>query len=315
MHNGRSLLQEQSAAAFAQVNPGNNKFLLLRQQAAAKMLQQRGSINTFISSHGSSAAPKHAPAANAKPSQHHSVAAPSLEPVAVRVQKQQAAVPIPAIEDMPAVSQATRQAAASRRAQQHVDPSVAPAAPAGPRGPSPPAAVESTDSLDTRIAKAAHTPNFASEVDDHGIPAIARVVRESCRFCQRQFAVDRLSKHMVVCQQSIEKEKSRKVADLRAKRVEALYAENHAEGDAPDVVRKLEAEERLGSSTGSQQKSTAKWRIESAQFQRAMKGDATAAQPPPEDDRVPCPYCGRKFSENAAERHIPKCGSKPKGPR
>lgn len=31
--------------------------------------------------------------------------------------------------------------------------------------------------------------------------------------------------------------------------------------------------------------------------------------PPPLDtsDYVPCPHCGRKFNEAAAERHIPKC--------
>ena len=25
------------------------------------------------------------------------------------------------------------------------------------------------------------------------------------------------------------------------------------------------------------------------------------------DDRVPCPYCKRKFNEQVAERHIPHC--------
>ena len=33
-------------------------------------------------------------------------------------------------------------------------------------------------------------------------------------------------------------------------------------------------------------------------------------------DRVPCPHCGRKFNQKAAERHIPRCqeiGTKPIG--
>lgn len=33
--------------------------------------------------------------------------------------------------------------------------------------------------------------------------------------------------------------------------------------------------------------------------------------PPPSDysDYVPCPHCGRKFNQSAAERHIPKCAT------
>ena len=27
----------------------------------------------------------------------------------------------------------------------------------------------------------------------------------------------------------------------------------------------------------------------------------------PEDDRISCPHCGRKFNADVAERHIPKC--------
>lgn len=33
--------------------------------------------------------------------------------------------------------------------------------------------------------------------------------------------------------------------------------------------------------------------------------------PPPLDtsDYIPCPHCGRKFNEAAADRHIPKCAN------
>jgi len=39
-------------------------------------------------------------------------------------------------------------------------------------------------------------------------------------------------------------------------------------------------------------------------------GDIRSIGPPPKantDNLVPCPYCGRKFNEQAAERHIPSC--------
>lgn len=45
-----------------------------------------------------------------------------------------------------------------------------------------------------------------------------------------------------------------------------------------------------------------------------IKFEATAEE---DDDRVACPYCGRKFAEKAAERHIPHCKesmAKKKGP-
>ena len=66
-----------------------------------------------------------------------------------------------------------------------------------------------------------------------------------------------------------------------------------------------------------------KWKREHAAFQQALSANRRIAQakakgvplstlppPPPQredlDDRVPCPHCGRKFNEKAAERHIPK---------
>jgi len=65
------------------------------------------------------------------------------------------------------------------------------------------------------------------------------------------------------------------------------------------------------------------WKKESEAFRNAMRCARGAAplkgggggkggskyQEPEEqyDDRTPCPYCGRKFAEVAAQRHIPHC--------
>lgn len=36
-------------------------------------------------------------------------------------------------------------------------------------------------------------------------------------------------------------------------------------------------------------------------------GGGVAAAVDQYDDRTPCPYCGRKFADVAAQRHIPYC--------
>jgi len=73
-------------------------------------------------------------------------------------------------------------------------------------------------------------------------------------------------------------------------------------------------------------KKAAKWQRDRANLQAALRSgrQLKAAQdagvpahllppPPPtddaNDDRTPCPHCGRKFNIAAAERHIPKCAS------
>ena len=42
----------------------------------------------------------------------------------------------------------------------------------------------------------------------------------------------------------------------------------------------------------------------------AKGGKLTDLPPPPPldtSDYIPCPHCGRKFNDAAAQRHIPKC--------
>lgn len=49
-----------------------------------------------------------------------------------------------------------------------------------------------------------------------------------------------------------------------------------------------------------------------AQAHVAKGGKLSDLPPPPSlntDDLKPCPHCGRKFNEGAAERHIPKCAN------
>lgn len=65
-------------------------------------------------------------------------------------------------------------------------------------------------------------------------------------------------------------------------------------------------------------KGESKWKRESEYFReaiRAAKMGISSGPAPVDPSLVPCPHCGRKFNEEAANRHIPICKnvfSKPK---
>ncbi len=67
-----------------------------------------------------------------------------------------------------------------------------------------------------------------------------------------------------------------------------------------------------------------KWKVQSNELREAMKqmraikafeqkgGKLSDLPPPPKsnyDHYVDCQYCGRKFAQDVAERHIPKCAN------
>lgn len=126
---------------------------------------------------------------------------------------------------------------------------------------------------------------------------------EACPNCERKFAPKVLQRHLAkqVC-----KKKPRK--EFKVERVEA---------DAVQAAKQAPKE------NAKKKPKKADWRQERARLQEAIKagkqmskalkeGKNLADLPPPPassmpDDRVPCPHCGRKFAENAAERHIPHC--------
>eukprot|EP01017_Pseudomicrothorax_dubius_P038546 TRINITY_DN5791_c0_g2_i3.p1 TRINITY_DN5791_c0_g2~~TRINITY_DN5791_c0_g2_i3.p1 ORF type:complete len:611 (+),score=103.21 TRINITY_DN5791_c0_g2_i3:105-1937(+) len=133
-----------------------------------------------------------------------------------------------------------------------------------------------------------------------------------CRICGRSFANDRLAKHEAICQKASAKN-AKHEAKVKAKQ------------------RELEMKQQKGTKFEVKKKSN--WRaqhedfVQNLRYMRNMKqvqaagGDIRSMPPPPSskmsDDRVPCPHCGRKFAEETAMRHIPKCKdtiNKPKPP-
>ncbi|XP_076869467.1 LOW QUALITY PROTEIN: zinc finger C2HC domain-containing protein 1A [Brachyhypopomus gauderio] len=135
-----------------------------------------------------------------------------------------------------------------------------------------------------------------------------------CKICGRRFFAKVLRKHVPICQKSAAKK--RKVFDSSRQR---------AEGTDISTVKPLKP--KLQSSSSSSQsgkpeppKKQSNWRRKHEDFIatiRAAKGltqvikDGGPLPPPPppsyDPDYIQCPYCQRRFSENAADRHIKFC--------
>jgi len=147
-----------------------------------------------------------------------------------------------------------------------------------------------------------------------------------CSHCARCFKPDRLAKHEAACPKNPAKAK-RQVYDSKAR---SLPAEAQQRKSAE------EAKQRQGSAGDQPKKKKKKkssWRQKSAEFQAMLRasgpirasisggtagsGDIPEPLPvePVHDDRVTCPHCSRKFNEDVAERHIPRCADVKARPR
>jgi hypothetical protein len=96
-----------------------------------------------------------------------------------------------------------------------------------------------------------------------------------CHLCGRQFGTASLKIHLKECAKKYEREKGRPAPP------------------APEMLNMLTGDDRpigKGSAKAWEEYNEAAW----AAAQSALE---------------PCPHCGRKFNQNAAERHIPKCTS------
>lgn len=139
-----------------------------------------------------------------------------------------------------------------------------------------------------------------------------------CPHCPRRFNEKALAKHVPICVKVFQKQ--RKAFNSK----EQMLGENYRE-----AVQVAKQSERKGKGTGKgaqpeDGKVASNWKAKSEALRDQMKearlvakfkreGRSLADLPPPKptnealDDRIPCPHCGRKFAQQAAERHIPKC--------
>nr|XP_006009155.2 PREDICTED: zinc finger C2HC domain-containing protein 1A-like [Latimeria chalumnae] len=123
-----------------------------------------------------------------------------------------------------------------------------------------------------------------------------------CNICGRTFFLTPLKKHIPICQKVVTKK--RKVFDSSKQR---------AEGTEIPAVKPLKPRPEPP-------KKASNWRKKHEDFiatiraakgvTQAMKEGGPLPPPPPptyDPDYVQCPYCQRRFNENAAERHINFC--------
>jgi len=134
-------------------------------------------------------------------------------------------------------------------------------------------------------------------------------------FFVAQFNEKALAKHAGICKKVFQTK--RKKFDALEKRWEGAKG---LEGDTAAIrenLQKVKREERMKKPAP---KKSQKWKQQSSALRDAMQYNRKCADadkkglPPPqnmaapvEDDRKPCPHCGRSFNPEVAERHIPKC--------
>ncbi|GBF92488.1 hypothetical protein Rsub_04592 [Raphidocelis subcapitata] len=147
--------------------------------------------------------------------------------------------------------------------------------------------------------------------------------RIECATCGRRFAAPALERHARICAKVFcSKRPAFDSAGARA--VEGGIA---APPPPPPASRRAAAAKGGagrggggGGAGGKEGVGKAKWSKQSEQLRAAMRaarGDGGGAEAgggggfdePEEDDRVPCPHCGRRFAPLTADRHIPKCQS------
>jgi len=198
-----------------------------------------------------------------------------------------------------------------------------------------PLSTSTPSSVDRRTPPASIPPPRSSGVDDFpirpkGISAGSFVPpdedgddfdRIQCRDCERKFAPEAFEKHSRICQKVFVNK--RKVFNSTAMRVGGTDAAKYVgKGGTtkPGASQGMRAGADSRPIAGVKQ---SKWKMQHEQLLagiRSAKGyNAAIAQgkdprsipmpnvPSVPDDRVPCPYCGRKFGDTAAERHIAHC--------
>jgi len=145
-----------------------------------------------------------------------------------------------------------------------------------------------------------------------------------CADCGRKFNSNALAKHQKICKKVFLEQ--RKQFNVQAQR---LVSEEQAK-----LLKQAKREEtkakKIGASKPAEEQpikgsKAAKWKTQSDQLREAMKAQRMIAKAQkdgiplsqipmapssaPDPSLIECPTCGRRFNQQAAERHIPKCAT------
>merc|ERR1719412_139102 len=131
---------------------------------------------------------------------------------------------------------------------------------------------------------------------------------KACKNCGRNFADDRIEKHEEICLKTAAKK--RKVFDMTKARVKGTDAAKYVKSSTH--LKNIEAKEQKKNDWRKKREEFINNLRAAKEVQRHLANGGSIKDlppPPPSDtsDYIQCPHCGRRFSEGAADRHIPKC--------
>eukprot|EP01038_Epipyxis_sp_PR26KG_P007853 gene7853-10661_t len=144
--------------------------------------------------------------------------------------------------------------------------------------------------------------------DPYGNETAAQPTLE-CPDCGRKFFEGPYEKHVKICSKVFMQK--RKVFDSTKMRIQ----------DNPELKMSYQNSNAENDALANANAKKAKWKEDSIRFREAMKAarayskavESGGPLPPPvvsstvDSSLIPCPHCGRRFSEKAGERHIPNC--------
>ena len=169
------------------------------------------------------------------------------------------------------------------------------------------------------------------EEDDANLP------QEECPDCGRKFNQNAFEKHVKICKKvfmqkrkKFDSTKQRLQGDgvdpelkkvyEKAKKEETRAQRGGGGGGGGGMALKHNDQPVGGKGGGGGGGGDSKWKQQSQAFREAMKAARDYAkakergeEPPPpvisapDPSLIPCPHCGRRFNEMAANRHIPQC--------